>query len=77
MPREPRGRDAGKPHIASGDPTRSKVLRVTEREGLKGFDTTVYPGDYGRRCEKEPKCLKPVGHEGKCYPNGRFGEASA
>lgn len=56
-----------------------KLDRVINRQTgkrIRGFDVTLLPGDYGTKCDVEAKCMKRVGHDGKCWPNGRFGESS-
>lgn len=58
---------------------RAKLDRVLNRQtgkSIKGFDVTLYPSDYGTKCAVEAKCLRTPGHAGKCWPNGKVGEAS-
>lgn len=72
--------EVAKQPAPGADRRQAKLDRVVGRQtgrAIKGFDVTLYPGDYGTdRCELERKCLRKAGHAGACWPNGRVGEAS-
>lgn len=75
--RDTRRREGVDTTNAAGTNTGAMERRIMGRTENRGFDMTLYPGDYGEnRCDVERKCLKRAGHTGNCWPNGAVGEAS-
>lgn len=79
MPKETEGGRGGAKRIDLEGNHSAKLDRVIGRQtgkAIKGFDVTLYPSDYGTKCDREVKCLRTPGHDGKCWPNGKVGESS-